>query len=175
MEERAIFIPISLFIVYNFQQLLQYKETGQSVRAWWNNQRMGRINTICAWLFGVGNAVLKLLGVRETVFEVTKKETYCEVDLGHFTFDESPMFVTGTTILLLQLIALLTSFIRLGRSRSAVLEVICSLWLFLCFWPFLKGILMFGKGRYGLPFSTIYKSAILTLLFVLLCLRTTVN
>ncbi|XP_016901847.2 cellulose synthase-like protein H1 [Cucumis melo] len=175
MEERAIFIPISLFIIYNFQQLLQYKETGQSVRAWWNNQRMGRINTICAWLFGVGNVVLKFLGVRETVFEVTKKETCSEVDLGHFTFDESPMFVTGTTILLLQLVALLMSFIRLEKSGSAVLEVICSLWLLLWFWPFLKGILMFGKGRYGLPFSTIYKSAILTLLFVLLCQGTTIN
>ncbi|TYK09602.1 cellulose synthase-like protein H1 isoform X2 [Cucumis melo var. makuwa] len=96
MEERAIFIPISLFIIYNFQQLLQYKETG--------------------------NVVLKFLGVRETVFEVTKKETCSEVDLGHFTFDESPMFVTGTTILLLQLVALLMSFIRLEKSGSAVLE-----------------------------------------------------
>lgn len=172
MEERAILIPISLFIIYNFQQLLQYKETGQSIKAWWNNQRMGRINTMCAWLFGVGNAVLKFLGVRESVFEVTKKETCCEVDLGQFTFNESPMFVPGTTILLLQLIALLMSFIRLGRSGCAVLEMICSLWLVLCFWPFLKGIFMFGKGRYGLPFSTIYKSAALALLFVLFCQKT---
>ncbi|CAK9315546.1 unnamed protein product [Citrullus colocynthis] len=169
MEERAILIPISLFIIYNFQQLLQYKETGQSIKAWWNNQRMGRINTMCAWLFGVGNVVLKFLGVRESVFEVTKKETCREVDLGQFTFDESPMFVPGTTILLLQLIALLMSFMRLGRSGCAVLEMICSLWLVLCFWPFLKGIFMFGKGRYGLPFSTIYKSAALALLFVLFC------
>lgn len=116
--------------------------------------------------------VLKFLGVRESVFEVTKKETCCAVDLGQFTFDESPMFVPGTTILLLQLIALLMSFIRLGRSGCAVLETICSLWLVLCFWPFLKGIFMFGKGRYGLPFSTIYKSAALALLFVLFCQKT---
>ncbi|XP_038902792.1 cellulose synthase-like protein H1 isoform X2 [Benincasa hispida] len=175
VEERAILIPISLFIIYNSQQLLQYKETGQSIRAWWNNQRMGRVNTMCAWLFGVWNVVLKLLGVRETVFEVTKKETGCEADLGHFTFDESPMFVPGTTILLLQLIALLMSFIRPPkRSGSSVLEVICSVWLVLCFWPFLKGMFMFGKGRsYGLPFSTIYKSGAFALLFVLLCQTTT--
>src|ERR1051325_9694168 len=105
VEERAIFIPISLFIIYNIHQLLQYKETGQSIRAWWNNQRMGRVNTTCAWLFGVWNVVLRFLGVREAVFEVTKKETGSETDLGHFTFDESPMFVPGTTILLIQLIA----------------------------------------------------------------------
>ena len=175
MKGRAIFIPIFLFIIYNFQQLLQYKETGQSLRAWWNNQKMGRVNTICAWLFGVRNVVLNFLGGKETVFEVTKKETCCEVNLGHFTFDESPMFVPGTTIMLLQFIALFMSFIRLERPRSAVLEVVCSIWLLLCFWPFLKGIFMFGKGRYGLPFSTIYKSAILTLLFVLLCQTTTMN
>ncbi|KAL4013713.1 hypothetical protein IC575_025896 [Cucumis melo] len=177
MEERSISIPIFLFIIYNFQQLLLYKETGQSIRAWWNNQRMGRVNTMCAWLFGLGNVVLKFLGVREVVFEVTKKETYCEADLvGHFMFDESAMFVPATTLLLLQLIALLMSFIRqAGRMRNTVLEVICSVWLVLCFWPFLKGIFVFGKGRYGLPFSTIYKSAALALLFVLLCQRTTVN
>ena len=137
---------------------------------------MGRVNTMCAWLFGVGSVVLKFLGVREVVFEVTKKETYCEADLEHFMFDESAMFVPATTLLLLQLIALLMSFIRqAGRMRNTVLEVICSVWLVLCFWPFLKGIFLLGKGRYGLPFNTIYKSAALALLFVLLCQRTTVN
>ncbi|XP_008455906.2 cellulose synthase-like protein H1 [Cucumis melo] len=172
VKERAIFIPIFLFIIYNFQQLLQYKETGQSIRAWWNNQKMGRVNTMCAWLFGVWDVVLKFLGERETAFEVTKKETCSEINLRHFTFDESPMFVLGTTILLLQLIAL---FIRLERPGSAVLEVVCSIWLLLCFWPFLKGIFMFGRGRYGLSFSTIYKSVAIALLFVLLCQTTTMN
>ena len=117
--EESNFIPIPLFIIYNFHQLLQYKETCQSIKARWNNQRMGRVNTTCAWLFAVGNVVLKLLGVRETVFGITKKDTCCEADLGDFTFDESPMFVSGTTILLIQLIALLMSFIRqVGRQRK---------------------------------------------------------
>ncbi|XP_022140393.1 cellulose synthase-like protein H1 [Momordica charantia] len=179
VQEPTIYIPISLFIVYNFQQLLQYYETGQSIRAWWNNQRMGRINTMCAWFFGVVNVVLKLLGMSETVFEVTKKETSSSKDDGktdtdsrHFTFDESPKFVMGTTILLVHVVALLISLIG-ERWRSGVLEMICSLWLVLCFWPFLKGL--FGKGSYGLPLFTVCKSVVMASVFVHLCHRTTMN
>lgn len=185
VQEAAMLIPICLFIVYNFEQILQYMETGQSIRAWWNNQRMGRVNTMCAWLLGVVDVVLKILGIAETVFQVTKKDTSTSSSSnnndndkstegnysGRFTFDESPMFVPGTTILLVQVFAIVLSFIRFIRrsanSEMLVLEGICSVWLVLCFWPFLKGI--FGKGRYGLPLPTIYKSATMALLFVLLC------
>ena len=172
-------IPISIFILYNFQQLLQYFQTGQSLRAWWNNQRMERVNTMCPWLLGVANVVLKLLRISETVFEVTKKDSSSSntdertklEDSNHFTFDESLLFIPGTTIVLVQVSALLMS---LTRARgSGVLEVACSVWLVLCFWPFLKG--MFLKGRYGLPLSTIYKSAALALFFLHLCQKNNPN
>ncbi|XP_022970946.1 cellulose synthase-like protein H1 [Cucurbita maxima] len=177
VRERAIIIPISIFILYNFQQLLQYFQTGQSLRAWWNNQRMERVNTMCPWLLGVANVVLKLLRISETVFEVTKKDSSSSntdektklEDSNHFTFDESLLFIPGTTIVLVQVSALL---IGLTRARgSGVLEVACSVWLVLCFWPFFKG--MFLKGRYGLPLSTIYKSAALALFFLHLCQKKT--
>ncbi|XP_038902760.1 cellulose synthase-like protein H1 [Benincasa hispida] len=171
VHERAIFIPLLLLVLYNLQQVLQFLKTGQSIRAYWNNQRMARINTMCPYFFGVVGIVLKFLGLAETMFEVTKKESSSsndsgEIDEGSFIFDESPLFLPGTTVLMMQLMALFTSIWRRPAEPGGVGEVICSVWLILCFWPFLKG--MFRKGRYGLPFSTICKSSVLTLLFVYL-------
>jgi len=50
---------------------MEYLETGLSIRAWWNNRRMARINTMNAWLFGVLSVILKVLRISDTVFEVT--------------------------------------------------------------------------------------------------------
>lgn len=141
---------------------------------------MGRVNTMCAYLFGVVGIVLKLLGLSETMFEVTKKgssssndDGEIEEDPGRFTFDEGTLFVPATTILMIQLTAL---SIGLFRSMEAshveeleVGEMICSVWLIFCFWPFLKG--MFAKGRFGIPWLTLFKSSALTLLFVFFVLK----
>lgn len=143
---------------------------------------MARINTICASLLGVVAVVFKFLGLSETVFEVTKKESSsssdetesCDGDLGRFTFDESPLFVPGTTILIIQLLALSIAFLRIRQpivQEFGVGEVICSVWLILCFWSFLKGL--FAKGKYGLPWPTLQKSSALAFLFVYLCLMST--
>ncbi|KAE8075660.1 hypothetical protein FH972_014354 [Carpinus fangiana] len=57
----------------------------------------------------------KLLGISETVFEITKKDQSSDDanDAGKFTFGESPIFVSGTTILLLHLTALVVSLLKL--------------------------------------------------------------
>ena len=163
---------------------MEYLGANQSIRAWWNNQRMWRIISSSAWVFGVLSVVLKLMGISETVFEVTQKDQSASDgnkddngDGGRFTFDESPVFVPVTALLLVQLTALAMG---LSRSRSpkqahdgqgsGPLEVVCSVWLALCFWPFLKG--MFGKGKYGIPLSTIIKSSALALFFVCFCKST---
>ncbi|PQM40357.1 hypothetical protein Pyn_22883 [Prunus yedoensis var. nudiflora] len=137
---------------------------------------MGRITTMSAWLFGVFGIVLKLSGISETVFEVTKKDqsssTEKDNEAGRFTFDKSPMFVPPTTILLLHLTALASALFGLqppahDRLGSGRLEVAGSVCLVLCLWPFLKGL--FGSGKYGIPLSPILKSAGLTLMFCILC------
>ncbi|CBI28828.3 unnamed protein product, partial [Vitis vinifera] len=113
-----------------------------------------------------------LLGLSKTIFEVTKKDQSTtpvednDKDAGRFTFDESLIFVLATTLALLHLVALVAASI--GPSHvgieSRIGEVICSVWLVLCFFPFLTGL--FGKGKYGIPTSTICKSAALALLFL---------
>ncbi|XP_059452413.1 cellulose synthase-like protein H1 [Corylus avellana] len=182
VDEPVFWVLVALFVIYSLYTLSEYLRTGQSIRAWWNSQRMARITTITAWFFGLLSVVLKLLGISETVFEVTKKDqsgdSMNDNDAGRFTFDESPIFVPGTTIFLLHLTALIVSFLKLqplahDGHGSGLGEVLCSVWLLLCFWPFLKGL--FGKGKHGIPISTICKAAALALLFLHLCRWTTMG
>ncbi|GMI78990.1 cellulose synthase-like B3 [Hibiscus trionum] len=117
----AMLIPVAIFVTYNMLTLREYLKVGLSVRAWWNNMRMGRITAASAYLFGVLSVLLKILGLSETVFEVTQKDDQASDDedgngmngATKFTFDESPIFVPGTALLLVHLTALLTLCLRL--------------------------------------------------------------
>ncbi|OMO92762.1 Cellulose synthase [Corchorus capsularis] len=175
VEEGAIWIPIAIFVTYNLHNLREYLKIGLSVRAWWNNMRMGRIAATSAFLLGLFSVILKLLGISETVFEVTQKDQSSDGDDNNptkFTFNKSALFVPGTTLVLLHLISLLALPLRLqspfrGVQGVGLGELFCSLWVMLCFRPFLTGL--FEKGKYGIPSSTIFKSAALATLFIHFC------
>ncbi|KAK7272279.1 hypothetical protein RJT34_28776 [Clitoria ternatea] len=164
--------PVALFVIYNIYTLFEYLTIGLSIRHWWNNQRMLTIRSTTAWFVGFLSGVLKVLGISDIVFEVTRKEhSSCSGDgddVGRFSFDESPVFVAGTTILLVHLSALFIKFLGLEAGHSAngcgMGEVYCSTYLVVCYWPFLKGL--FVRGKYGIPFSTICKSLVLASVFV---------
>ncbi|PSS16128.1 Cellulose synthase-like protein [Actinidia chinensis var. chinensis] len=175
--EAAFFIAAAIFITYNLYTLSEYLRAGLSVRAWWNNQRMWRINATTAWLIGTFSVVLKMLGISDTVFEVTPKEQSTNEDddhnanAGRLTFDRSPIFISGTTILLVNLTALAVRLLGVGFGLVArgedgpgIGEVICSVWVVLLYWAFFRGL--FGKGKYGIPSSTLYKAGALAALFV---------
>ncbi|KAI4322518.1 hypothetical protein L6164_022204 [Bauhinia variegata] len=180
-KDIGLCVAATLFVIYNIYTLTEYYLTGMSIRAWWNNQRMTRIFAMNPWIFGFLRVMLKLLKLSETVFEVTRKEQpsygdgdcgQADSDAGRFTFDESHVFVPGTTILLLQLIALVIKFLGLqpppqSGNEAGIGVLFCSIYLVVCYWPFLKGL--FGKGKYGIPISTVSKSAALAFLFVHLC------
>ncbi|KAG7983395.1 hypothetical protein I3843_04G104400 [Carya illinoinensis] len=182
VQEPALCVPIALFLTNNINTLHEYLRAGLSVRAWWNNQRMTRVSTMTARLFGFFSVMLKIFGLSETVFEVTPKDQPSDSgggddhDAGSFTFSESPIFVSGTTILLVHLTTLVVSLLKLqyppahDERGSGLGEAFCSSWLVLCFWPFFKGL--FRKGKHGIPKATIYKSATLAFLFLFWCRRT---
>ena len=46
-------------------------------------------------------------------------------------------------------------------------EMVCNVWVVICFWPFVRGL--FRKGKYGIPLSTVLKSGMLALIFTLCC------
>ncbi|PWA84755.1 cellulose synthase-like B4 [Artemisia annua] len=177
INEPAFLIPMGIFVIYNLYVFWEFKSLGVSARMWWNLQTMGRVNTITAWLFSFISVMLKLIGLSQTVFELTQKEQSPNNgdDEGRFTYDKSPMIIPGVFILLINLTALVNAMLRLLKvdfsenwiGELGVGEIICSVWVTLCFGEFLKGL--FRNGKYGIPFSTIWKSGALALFFVQIC------
>ncbi|CAM8993887.1 unnamed protein product [Rhodiola kirilowii] len=184
----AWLLPFMIFVVYNLYMLAEYLQCNLSVRSWWNNQRASRINSCTGCLFGVIGLILKFLGLSETVFEVTNKGEsdiddgrQVEKDAGRFTFNDSPIFVPATTLVLVNLAAVGSGFVSIiwsvlnaNRSDMRKIEYGASelgscVWLLLMFSPFVKGL--FGKGKYGIPMLTILKSMAFTLAFLSFCLK----
>ncbi|CAL0303965.1 unnamed protein product [Lupinus luteus] len=172
----GLWIPVTIFTIHMVYTLSEYLVSGLSIRAWWNNQRMSRIKMVN--VVGFLSALFKLLRLSDTVFEITRKDENSsengvhDLNVGRFTFNESPVFVAGTTILFMQLVAVAIKLLGLqpiksGDNGCGIGEILCSVYLIICYWPFLRGI--FEKGKYGIPLSTIYKSAFLVFLFVYLC------
>ncbi|KAJ0052396.1 hypothetical protein Pint_01997 [Pistacia integerrima] len=176
IQEPGIYIFVASFVSYNLYTLSEIIRTGFSIKAWWITQCMARIITLSAWLFGVINVVLKLLGLLETEFEVTRKgqstsDDGGDDDDGQFVFDESPVFVPITVVVMVHLTALAISLFRLlpqsSGQGSGLGELFGSVFVLVSFWPFVQGL--FRKGKYGIPLFTIFKSAALALLFIHLC------
>ncbi|KAK8469619.1 hypothetical protein PHAVU_005G116400, partial [Phaseolus vulgaris] len=169
----GLWIAISLFVFYNIHTLLEHLTIGLSITNWWNNQRMCVMRTTTAWFIGFLSAMLKLSGISDTVFEITEKEHTTSgadgnnADAGRFTFDESPVFVVGTTILLVHLAGMVIKLLGLQPSDSGngsgIGEFICSTYLIVCYFPYLKGL--FGRGKYGIPLTTICMSSVFALVF----------
>ncbi|XP_004487428.1 cellulose synthase-like protein H1 isoform X2 [Cicer arietinum] len=176
-QESSMWIPTTLFVIYNISNLFEHIKSGLSIRTWWNNQRMGRITTMNSCFLGFLTILLKHLRISDTPFEITKKEQpSSNENVGRFIFNESLIFLPGTTILMVQFIALFMSLLEwqpLVSNGYGVGEVFCSGYVVLCYLPFLKGL--FGKGKYGIPLSTICKSTVLAFLFVHFCSKTIAN
>ncbi|KAK1423957.1 hypothetical protein QVD17_19268 [Tagetes erecta] len=193
INEREFLIPLGIFIIYNSYVFWECKRLGLSLRMWWNIQRMGRVTTMTAWLFGFLNMMLQLIGLSKTVFEITQKEHKSndgdgdgdmrnesdDKNVARFTYDKSPVIILGVVVLLVNMTALVNGVLRLLKVeyseiwmevlRLGLGEIFCSVYVLLCFWEFCKGL--FGKGKYGIPTSTIWKSGALALLIVQLFRR----
>ncbi|EMS55737.1 Cellulose synthase-like protein H1 [Triticum urartu] len=160
-SDEGFHIPAALFLTYNIYHLMEYKECGLSVRAWWNNHRMQRITSASAWLLAFLTVILKTLGLSETVFEVTRKESSTssdggagtdDADPGLFTFDSAPVFIPVTALSVLNIVALTVAAWRAVVGTVAgvhggpgVGEFMCCGWMVLCFWPFVRGLVSSGK------------------------------
>ncbi|GMH11024.1 hypothetical protein Nepgr_012865 [Nepenthes gracilis] len=125
VEDPAILIPVALFISYNVTSMWEFNHVGQSTRAWWNNEKMRKITSTSSWFFGFLAVILKLLRVSQTVFEITPKDQLevfegKKTDAGRFTFDESPIFISDTTIVFLNLTALAIFSLSTSTKWNAV-------------------------------------------------------
>ncbi|XP_044466008.1 cellulose synthase-like protein B4 [Mangifera indica] len=167
VQDPGIYFIVAPFVIYYLYTLSEFIRTGFSVYTWWVSQCMARIVAMTAWLFGVVNVILKLLGLSEMVFEITEKGLSTSGDdEGKFVFNESPVFVSVTTVVLVHLTALATCFLGL-QPLPGLAEFFYSVLVLVAFWPFVEGL--FRKGKYGVPLNTIYKSSALAIFFVYLC------
>ncbi|XP_031500708.1 cellulose synthase-like protein H1 isoform X2 [Nymphaea colorata] len=165
-------LPSALFIILNLYVLVEYLLCGLSVREWWNNQRMARIVSSTAWLFSLLSVFLKVFGISETVFELTRKDDLegAPTEAGKFIFDSSAIYVPATTLLFVNLAALALGLAKVAMEMEAsanVGELVCCSWVVLSFLPFVKGL--FRRGQHGIPWPTICKSGTITLIFVCSC------
>ncbi|CAN0914442.1 Cellulose synthase-like protein B3 [Linum grandiflorum] len=165
VQDPGFYIITALLAVYTLYTLMEYFQMGLSIRAWWNNQKMSRIVITGPRLFSVLSVLCKILGISETVFEVTQKDSTDQSgdeDASRFTFDESPIFVPGTTLVLVSLAALGAGLLGSGGGLGEIVGCV----VILCFFrSFVEGL--FRKGKYGIPLTTFGKSVALALVFVL--------
>uniref|UniRef100_A0ACD5UWW7 Uncharacterized protein n=1 Tax=Avena sativa TaxID=4498 RepID=A0ACD5UWW7_AVESA len=190
VSDEGFRVPLALFMAYNVYNLMEYKECGLSARAWWNNHRMQRITSASAWLLAFLTVLLKTVGLSETVFEVTRKESSSRStaddggaastgeadDPGLFTFDSSPVFVPATALSILNVVAVAVGAWRAlagtatgVRGGPGMGEFVCCGWMVLCLWPFVRGLV--SRGRYGIPWSVKVKAGLIVSVFVHLCTR----
>jgi cellulose synthase/poly-beta-1,6-N-acetylglucosamine synthase-like glycosyltransferase len=170
ISEPAFAIAVALFVsTYGFK-LWEFLHIGSSIREWWNNQRMWLIHCLSPWIFAVFNVLTKLIGVSETVFVVTPKGSGDEDDCneGDFTFDSSSLFIPPTTVLFINLVAILLGSVRFMAGKYDIsrdklfAEFFCSVWVVINLLPFVKGLVR--KGKRGIPWTVVTKSAALALL-----------
>lgn len=144
--------------------LWEFMRLGFSVRSWYVSQSIWRIKATCCWLFSILDITLKLLGISETVFTITKKtipetrsgsrdgpsqreDDGLNSDSGKFEIDGSVYFLPGTFILLVNL-AVLAGFSvgqqlwsrSEGGGGSGLAEVCGCVLVVMLFFPFLKSL-----------------------------------
>ncbi|KAH9307461.1 hypothetical protein KI387_035372 [Taxus chinensis] len=167
IQDPAFITAAGLFISVHGYGHYEHLTSGCSAREWWNSLRTWLITILSASLFAIFDVVMKLMGLSETVFVVTPKGgDEEEASVGDFTFDSSPLFIPPTTVILINLAAIIqrTSQIVGGHSElkdNLFGEYFCSVWVLINLRPFLKGLVR--KGKLGLPWSIVIKSGALAL------------
>jgi len=166
ISKPAFAIAVALFLSSYGFTLWEFLRFGCSIREWWNNQRMWLIQCLSPWIFATFDVLMKLIGVSETVFVVTPKGSEDE-DVVDFTFDSSSLFIPPTTVLFINLVAIVSgsACFMAGKYDSLrdnlFAEYLCSFWVVMNLWPFVKGLVR--KGKRGIPWTTVIKSAVLAM------------
>ncbi|KAK9672824.1 hypothetical protein RND81_12G127200 [Saponaria officinalis] len=92
-----------VFISSLLQHLYEVLSSGETVKAWWNEQRIWIIKSITACLFGLLDAMLNKIGVLKASFRLTNKavdkQKLDKYEKGRFDFQGAQMFMVPLMIL----------------------------------------------------------------------------
>ncbi|KAM0900402.1 hypothetical protein ACQ4PT_020660 [Festuca glaucescens] len=152
-----------VFFVKNMYSLYEALSCGETLKGWWNGQRMWLVKRISSYLYGVIDTLRKLLGLSQMTFAVSSKVSDEDVskryeqeimDFGSPT----PEYVIIATIALLNLVCLVGGLRHIMTGGWNVLFNVLPAQIFLCEMlvitniPFYEAIfLRKDKGR--IPFS----------------------
>uniref|UniRef100_A0A0A9DKN6 Uncharacterized protein n=1 Tax=Arundo donax TaxID=35708 RepID=A0A0A9DKN6_ARUDO len=155
------FIYVSF--VKNMYSLYEALSHGDTLRGWWNGQRMWMVKRITSYLYGVIDTIRKLLGLSKMGFQVTSKVSdedeakRYEQEIMEFG-TPSPEYVIVATIALFNLVCLVggLSQIMTGGGNMPLnvffLQVILCGVLVIINFPIYEAMFL-RKDRGGIPFS----------------------
>ncbi|KAM0887864.1 hypothetical protein ACQ4PT_028715 [Festuca glaucescens] len=154
---------IYVFCVKNMYSLYEALSCGDTLKGWWNGQRMWLVKRITSYLYGVIDTLRKLLGLSKVTFAVSSKVSDEDVskryDQEIMEFGSSaPEYVIIATIALLNLVCLVGGFCQIMTSGWNLLFSIFSLQIILCVMlvissiPFYEAMFL-RKDKGCIPFS----------------------
>ncbi|CAM0951857.1 unnamed protein product [Alopecurus aequalis] len=149
---------ICVFSVKNMYSLYEALSCGETLKGWWNGQRMWLVKRITSYLYGVIDTLCKLLGLSQMTFAVSSKVSDEDVskryELEIMEFGSpTPEYVIIATISLLNLVCLVGGLHHIMKGGWNVLSpqiILCSMLVIINI-PFYEAIfLRKDKGR--IPF-----------------------
>uniref|UniRef100_A0ACD5XTL3 Uncharacterized protein n=1 Tax=Avena sativa TaxID=4498 RepID=A0ACD5XTL3_AVESA len=128
---------IYVFCVKNMYSLYEALSCGDTLKGWWNGQRMWLIKRISSYLFGVIDTLRKLLGLSQMTFDVSSKVSGDDVSKRYeqeiMEFGSStPEYMIIATIALLNLVCLVGGLLHIMTGGWNVLMDVLSPQLILC-------------------------------------------
>jgi hypothetical protein len=128
---------IYVFCVKNMYSLYEALSCGDTLKGWWNGQRMWLVKRITSYLYGVIDTLRKLLGLSKVTFAVSSKVSDEDVskryDQEIMEFGSSaPEYVIIATIALLNLVCLVGGLRHIMTGGWNVLFSVLPIQIFLC-------------------------------------------
>ncbi|KAH9625482.1 hypothetical protein KSS87_018341 [Heliosperma pusillum] len=150
-----LFAFTGVFISSLLQHLYEVLSSGETVKAWWNEQRIWIIKSISACLFGLLDAILNKIGILKASFRLTNKavdkQKLDKYEKGRFDFQGAKMFMIPLMILVvLNLVSLLVGLRRviIHKNFEEMFAQFClSLFVLALSYPIMEEIL--SKARKG--------------------------
>ncbi|KAK1631684.1 hypothetical protein QYE76_005999 [Lolium multiflorum] len=126
-----------VFFVKNMYSLYEALSCGETLKGWWNGQRMWLVKRISSYLYGVIDTLRKLLGLSQMTFAVSSKVSDEDVSKRYeqeiMEFGSpTPEYVIIATIALLNLVCLVGGLRHIMTGGWNVLFNVLPAQIFLC-------------------------------------------
>ncbi|RWR73226.1 cellulose synthase-like protein E6 [Cinnamomum micranthum f. kanehirae] len=168
-------VPFSYVIIAKYTySLAEHLWHGETLKAWWNDQRMWLYRKTSAYLFGTIDAILNLLGITKSAFTITVKvpddelSKRYEQEIMEFG-TTSPLFTILATLAMVNLVCLGGAIKRVvmddggGAVGPFVLQFAqCGLWVLINI-PLYEGLFL-RKDMGRMPPSLAFTSTALAVL-----------